>query len=158
MELIKQTPPMTLEQRAELVAEFTTSVWHLMDNSETDMTGPEPVITIMQNDFDDVSNLLDKIESLPSGSTERLNAGELLSAGIILDGLALAAAQAELSSKDDIITRLTTALATAREDGMREAAMCFDAIAHATPAQSPKHMAANYRDRFLDIITKGAAT
>lgn len=63
----------------------------------------------------------------------------------------LAAAQAE-------IARLTVALATAREGGMREVAMCFDAIAHATPAQSPKHMAANYRDRFLDIIAKGAAT
>ena len=67
----------------DLVEEFTTAVWHLMDNSETSGPIDDPTITVWKPDFDEVSKLLDRIEGLPSGSTEHMTAGELLSANIL---------------------------------------------------------------------------
>jgi hypothetical protein len=74
----------------DLVEEFTTAVFHLMDNSETSGPVDDPTITLWNPDYDVVSKLLDRIEALPSGSTEHLGIGELLVANI---RAALAAAQ-----------------------------------------------------------------
>ena len=72
-----------LKPLADLVEEFTTAVYYLMDNSETSGPVDDPTITVFPPDFDDVSRLLDQIERLPSGSTEELGAGKLLAANIL---------------------------------------------------------------------------
>ena len=84
----------------DLVEEFTTAVWHLMDNSETSGPIDDPTITVWKPDFDEVSKLLDRIEGLPSGSTEHMGAGELLSANI------LAALEPQPDPRDEVIARL----------------------------------------------------
>ena len=88
----------------DLVEEFTTAVWHLMDNSETSGPIDDPTITVWKPDFDEVSKLLDRIEGLPSGSTEHMGAGELLSANI------LAALEPHPDPRDEVIARLVDAL------------------------------------------------
>ena len=88
----------------DLVEEFTTAVWHLMDNSETSGPIDDPTITVWNPDFDEVSKLLDRIEGLPSGSTEHMGAGELLSANI------LAALEPQPDPRDEVIEGLTEAL------------------------------------------------
>ena len=78
----------------DLVEEFVTATFHLLDNSETSGPTDDPTIAVWQPDFDQVSGLLDRCEGLPSGSPDYMTAGELLVANIRtalapIDGLAL---------------------------------------------------------------------
>lgn len=91
-----------------LVEEFVTATWHLLDNSETSGPVGNPTITVWQPDFDNVSGLLDRCEGLPSGSTEHMTAGELLVANIRAliqphqaDALARVRQEAHNAARDD---------------------------------------------------------
>ena len=72
-----------LKPLLNLVDEFVTATWHLLDNSETSGPADDPTIAVWQPDFDEVSKLLDRCEGLPSGSTEHMTAGELLVSSIL---------------------------------------------------------------------------
>ena len=63
---------------ADMLSQFVASVWHLLDNSETSGPIDDPITTVMQSDFNEVSKWLDRFESLPSGSTSHLSAAELV--------------------------------------------------------------------------------
>lgn len=63
---------------ADMLSQFVASVWHLLDNSETSGPIDDPITTVMQSDFDEVSKWLDRFEHLPSGSTSHLSAAELV--------------------------------------------------------------------------------
>lgn len=90
-----------LDALVALTEEFVTATWHLLDNSE--MSGPkdDPIITVWQPNFDEVSALLDRCEGLPSGSTEHMAAGELLAANMTAAITALRAQLAEAQADVD---------------------------------------------------------
>ena len=95
-----------LDALVKLSEKFVTATWHLLDNSETSGPIDDPTIAVWQPDFDEVSALLDRCEGLPSGSTEHMNAGELLSANMTAAITALrvqlAEVQAELVRRVDM--------------------------------------------------------
>lgn len=80
----------------DMVSQFVASVWHLMDNSETSGPIDDPIITVWAPDFNEVSAWLDRLEGLPSGSTERLSAAELVSSHLSAELTRLRAENAEL--------------------------------------------------------------
>jgi len=77
------------------------------------------------------------------------------------DGVTIATITAECDAAQAEIARLTAALATAREDGMREAMQCCQAVANEAKSYNIPQMtmgANTCRDAILDAIKKGAAT
>lgn len=90
-----------LDALVELSEKFVTATWHLLDNSETSGPIDDPTIAVWQPDFDEVSALLDRCEGLPSGSTEHMNAGELLSANMTAAITALRAQLAKVIAQND---------------------------------------------------------
>lgn len=77
------------------------------------------------------------------------------------DGVTITTITAERDAARAEIARLTAALATAREDGMREAMQCCQAVANEAKSYNIPQMtmgANTCRDAILDAIKKGAAT
>lgn len=94
-----------LDALVKLTEEFVTATWHLLDNSETSGPNDDPTITVWQPNFDEVSALLDRCEGLPSGSMERMAAGELLAANLISAITALRAQLAEANAGKEKLGR-----------------------------------------------------
>lgn len=94
-----------LDALVELAEKFVTATWHLLDNSETSGPIDDPTIAVWQPDFDEVSALLDRCEGLPSGSTEHMTAGELLSANMTAAITALRAQLAEVQAEKERLGR-----------------------------------------------------
>ena len=88
-----------LDALVKLSEKFVTATWHLLDNSETSGPIDDPTIAVWRPDFDEVSALLDRCEGLPSGSTEHMNAGELLSANMTA---AITALRAQLARREEM--------------------------------------------------------
>ncbi len=94
-----------LDALVDLSEEFVTATWHLLNNSETSGPIDDPTIAVWQPDYDDVSALLDRCEGLPSGSTEHMTAGELLSANMTDAITALRAQRDEARAERDKMGR-----------------------------------------------------
>lgn len=97
-----------LDALVKLTEEFVTATWHLLDNSETSGPNDDPIITVWQPNFDEVSALLDRCEGLPSGSMEHMAAGELLAANLIS---AITALRAQLVAANARAERAEASLA-----------------------------------------------
>lgn len=143
------TPQMTPEQRADLVTHYTRGKWFIW-NGGADCPVPLGTRLEIVGGFDDTWTTVAEEGSIfwPNVAAFRIDPPT-------------SKLTAECDAAQAEIARLTAALATAREDGMREAMQCCQAVANEAKSYNIPQMtmgANTCRDAILDAIKKGAAT